>query len=65
MLRTIGNEAVHARVEFSRDDAKDALSFTEALIAYIFTYHDQFEWFKKRRAEAQSSAMKRRILRNG
>jgi hypothetical protein len=54
-LRTMGNEAAHG-VEFvvSRDDARDTLEFTEALIEYVFTYRDKFENFKKRRAKATS-----------
>jgi hypothetical protein len=52
-LRTIGNEAAHD-VAFvaSREDARDTLEFTEALIEYVFTYRDKFEEFKKRRAKA-------------
>jgi hypothetical protein len=51
-LRAIGNEAAHG-VQFiaKREDAEDALQFTEALIEYVFTYRDRFEEFKKRRAK--------------
>lgn len=54
-LRTIGNEAAHdVAFSASREDARDTLEFTEALIEYVFTYRDKFEEFKKRRAEAKS-----------
>jgi hypothetical protein len=50
------NEAVHD-VDFvaSREDAKDTIEFTEALIAYVFTYRHKFDEFKKRRAKAASA----------
>jgi hypothetical protein len=54
-LRTIGNEAAHdVAFAASREDARDTLEFTEALIEYVFTYRHKFEAFKKRRAKAKS-----------
>jgi len=54
-LRTMGNEAAHdVAFAASREDARDTLEFTEALIEYVFTYRDKFEEFKKRRAKATS-----------
>jgi endogenous inhibitor of DNA gyrase (YacG/DUF329 family) len=54
-LRTMGNEAAHG-VEsiISRDDAKDTLEFTEALLEYVFTYRHKFEEFQKRRTKTKS-----------
>lgn len=52
-LRTLGNEAAHGVTSvISPQDAKDILGFTEAISEYLFTYKDQFERFKKRRAES-------------
>jgi hypothetical protein len=49
-LRHFGNEAAHdVGVTISAQDAKDIMTFTEALMEYVFTYRDQFERFKKRR----------------
>jgi hypothetical protein len=49
-LRTMGNDAAHdIKVVVSRDDARDTLEFTEALIEYVFTYRHKFQEFKKRR----------------
>jgi len=34
----------------SAQDARDALDFTLGIIDYLFSYRDQFEKFKQRRA---------------
>jgi hypothetical protein len=55
-LRMAGNEAAHG-VKFVvlREDARNTLEFTEALIEYVFTYRHKFDQFKRRRANAASS----------
>lgn len=51
-LRIVGNEAAHdVNVEVSEADANDMLVFTKALLEYVYTFHKQFEEFKKRRAK--------------
>jgi len=51
-LRLTGNQAAHAvGVTISRDDARDVLDFTSALIEYVFTFRDRFEVFTARRAK--------------
>ncbi len=50
VLRLVGNEAAHdVNVTISRDDAKDMLEFTNAILDYLFSFRDKFEEFKKRR----------------
>lgn len=52
-LRIAGNEAAHdVDVDIPRQDAKDILEFTEALLEYVFTFRDRFNEFLKRRASA-------------
>lgn len=42
-VRAIGNEAAHdTETELNKDDAKDALDFTEALLTYVFTLNARF-----------------------
>lgn len=49
-LRISGNEAAHdVDVTISRQDAKDIIEFTDALLEYVFTYRDKFNEFEKRR----------------
>lgn len=49
-LRTLGNDAAHgSAVRISRNDAEDALHFTEALLSYVYTYRARFEQYKERR----------------
>lgn len=50
-LRIHGNEAAHGvSTIVKRDDARDILEFTGALLEYVFTFRDRFERFQKRRA---------------
>lgn len=50
-LRLAGNEAAHdVKVEISSEDARDILDFSNAILDYLFSYRDQFEKFKQRRA---------------
>lgn len=46
-LRITGNEAAHG-AEFSvkREDAKDALDFTEAIVDYLFVFQERFKALK-------------------
>ena len=49
-IRAIGNEAAHdTDTELTKDDARDALDFTEALLLYIFALNARFSAFQKRR----------------
>lgn len=49
-LRLIGNDAAHdLDLVPNRDDAKDALEFTEAILLYAFSLRRRFEKFKARR----------------
>lgn len=49
-LRIVGNDAAHNVEEFmSKEDAKDGLDFTRAIVEYIYTFTDAFEKFKARR----------------
>jgi hypothetical protein len=49
-LRISGNEAAHdVYVTIPRQDAKDIIEFTDALLEYVFTYRDKFNEFEKRR----------------
>jgi hypothetical protein len=53
VLRALGNEAAHGvQDDIPKDDAKDALEFTRALIEYLYVFQAAYERFKKRRAEA-------------
>jgi hypothetical protein len=49
-LRIVGNDAAHSVDEFmNKEDAKDGLDFTRAIVEYIYTFTDAFERFKARR----------------
>lgn len=50
LTRVAGNEAAHGvGLSIKRDDAKDILEFTNAILDYIFSFRDRFDDFKKRR----------------
>jgi len=56
-LRLTGNQAAHDVGEnISREDARDVLDFTSALMEYVFTFRDRFETFKERRAKHRKAA---------
>jgi hypothetical protein len=56
-LRISGNEAAHGvGTTISPQDAKDVLEFTNALLEYVFTFQDRFEWFKKRHSNLKNAA---------
>jgi Domain of unknown function (DUF4145) len=51
-VRAIGNEAAHdTDTELSKDDARDALDFTEALLMYVFALNARFAAFSARRGQ--------------
>lgn len=51
VLRGLGNDAAHdVDQAISRDDARDALDFTKALIQQLFVLEEAFKRFKARRA---------------
>lgn len=51
MLRVAGNDAAHSVASrISRDDARDMLELTGAIIDYVFSFRDKFVAFKERRA---------------
>jgi hypothetical protein len=55
-LRLTGNEAAHGvGIMSSAQDARDALDFTIGIIDYLFSYRDQFEKFKQRRAKGNAT----------
>ena len=50
-IRLVGNEAAHdTETEVSKEDARDALDFTEALLTYVFVLNERFAAFSQRRA---------------
>jgi hypothetical protein len=52
-VRVTGNEAAHdTDTELSKDDARDALDFTEALLMYVFVLNARFAAFSARRGQA-------------
>jgi hypothetical protein len=49
-VRAIGNEAAHDTAsELSKDDARDAVDFTEAILTYIYVLGRRFDAFRARR----------------
>jgi len=51
-IRIVGNEAAHdTDTELSKEDAKDALDFTEALLTYVFVLNERFAAFSARRKQ--------------
>lgn len=54
-LRISGNEAAHGvNSRLSRQDAKDILEFTHAILEYVFTFQEKFEQFKNRQTHSNS-----------
>jgi len=51
-VRLIGNEAAHdIDVPVTKQDARDVLDFTEAIMIYVFSLTKRFESLKRRRTE--------------
>ncbi len=56
-LRVLGNEGAHfTGKRVSREDARDALSLSEAILDYLYVLTAKFEEFKDRRAAAAAKA---------
>jgi hypothetical protein len=56
-LRLVGNEAAHdVYAEVSKEDARDLLDFTRALVEYIFTFTEAFARFNERRAKPKPTS---------
>lgn len=54
ILRALGNDAAHdVDVVISREDAKDALEFTKAILEYLYVFQAAFQRFKERRHPSQ------------
>jgi hypothetical protein len=54
-LRLVGNDAAHNVDEFmGKEDAKDGIDFTRAIVEYVYTFADAFERFQARRAAAKA-----------
>lgn len=54
-LRTVGNEAAHdVTSTVSKEDARDLLDFTRAIVEYIFTFTESFKKFQERRKRRQT-----------
>jgi len=55
-LRLVGNEAAHdVAAEVPKEDARDLLDFTRALVEYIFTFTENFKKFTERRAARKAA----------
>jgi Domain of unknown function (DUF4145) len=55
-LRISGNEAAHGvNSQISREDARDILEFTHALLEYVFTFQEKFDQFKRRKSNPKSA----------
>lgn len=55
-LRDVGNEAAHDMAEeVPKEDARDLLDFTRALVEYIFTFTENFKKFTARRAARKAA----------
>jgi hypothetical protein len=55
-LRLVGNEAAHdVAAEVPKEDARDLLDFTRALVEYIFTFTENFKKFTERRAARRAA----------
>jgi hypothetical protein len=56
-IRLIGNEAAHdPGATVAKQDARDVLDFTEAILIYVFSLTSRFVAFRSRRANSQANA---------
>ncbi|OKH53953.1 hypothetical protein NIES2101_09435 [Calothrix sp. HK-06] len=55
-LKHFGNEAVHSSIHFSKEDAKDILDFTYALVEYCIDFDYKFEQLLQRRGKPKPSS---------
>lgn len=51
VLKELGNDAAHIKVDIQPEDAQDAVEFTRALISNLFVLEKSYQDFKKRREE--------------
>ena len=55
-VRLLGNDAAHEiEIDVSKDDARDVLDFTEALLMYVFSLTHRFAAFSARRVSSERS----------
>ncbi len=55
-VRLIGNEAAHdIDTPVTKEDARDVLDFTEAILIYVFSLTKRFESLQKRRAKTDEA----------
>jgi hypothetical protein len=53
-IRLVGNDAAHdTDADVQKDDARDVLDLTEAILLYVFSLSARFSRFRTRRAEAR------------
>lgn len=56
ILRGLGNDAAHdIDATITKEDTRDALEFTRAIIEYLFVFQSAFETFKERRKKAKTA----------
>ena len=56
-IRVVGNEAAHdVDTELTKNDARDALDFTEALLMYVFALTARFLAFQQRRGQGSRNS---------
>ncbi len=57
LLRLVGNEGAHYSDRVvTREDAEDALSFSEALLDHLYVLRQRFEEFKARRVKSRTDS---------
>lgn len=57
-IRLVGNEAAHeVDKAVSKEDARDILEFTEALLMYVFTFNTKFRTFESRRKKCTTKSV--------
>lgn len=50
-IRVVANDAAHEPDgDITKDDSRDAIDFTEAILLYVFSLTSRFEQFRLRRA---------------
>jgi len=58
-IRLVGNEAAHdIETPVTKENARDVLDFTEAILIYIFSLTKRFESFRARRMQGQGDVKK-------
>ena len=55
-IRIVGNDAAHdLDMQITKNDAKDTLDFTEAVLLYVFVLQSRYSEFQKRREETKKT----------